>query len=58
MNFVTFTKEQLSILIRYILNGSVKKMFMDFVPVIRITVSAIAEATQNTASYDISWRLS
>jgi len=29
-------------------------MFKDFVPVVRITVSAIAEATQNTASYDIS----
>ena len=36
-------KEQLSISICYVLNGSLKEMLMDFVSVVRITGSAIAE---------------
>ena len=47
-------KEQLSISIRYVLNGSLKEMLMDFVPVVRITGSAIAEAFLSRLSL---WKL-
>ena len=47
-------KEQLSISLRYALNGSVKEIFMDFVPVARITGSTIAEAILDHLSL---WKL-
>ena len=39
---------------RYVLNGSLKEMLMDFVPVVRITGSAIAEAFLSRLSL---WKL-
>ena len=51
---VISNKEHLSISTRYVLNGSVEEMFMDFVPVVMITGCAIAEAILGRLSL---WKL-
>lgn len=39
-----YNREQLSLTVRYVFNGTVKEMFVDFVEVDRITGKSLAEA--------------